>query len=78
MVCRGVRDGATETPLTEVKVVPETTYLGKSSIRDGTAHIDDWLVLFIIRFIGISFSTTTAIGYSYESNHACPRVMVVP
>ena len=29
VMCLGVRDGAAETLLTGVKVVPETTYLGK-------------------------------------------------
>ena len=55
VVCLGVRDGAAETLLTEVKVVPETTYLGKSSIGDGIAHIGDCscfiCVYYIIRFI---------------------------
>ena len=44
VVCLGVRDGAAETLLTGVKVVPETTDLGKSSFGDDTAHIDDWCV----------------------------------
>ena len=47
VVCRGVRDGAAETLLTGVKVVPETTHLGKSSIGDDTAHIGDYLCLFV-------------------------------
>ena len=54
VVCRGVRDGAAETLLTEVKVVPETTYLGKSSNRDGIAHIGDWLV-FIVLYVSLAF-----------------------
>ena len=62
VVCLGVRDGAAETLLTGVKVVPETTYLGKSSIGGDIAHIGDWFVFscvyYIIRFIGISSSTT--------------------
>ena len=62
VMCLGVRDGAAETLLTEVKVVPETTYLGKSSIGDGIAHIGDCScfigVYYIIRFIGNSSSTT--------------------
>ena len=61
VVCRGVRDGAAETLLTGVKVVPETMYLGKSSIGGDIAHIGDWFVFscvdYIIRFIGISSST---------------------
>eukprot|EP01048_Picozoa_sp_COSAG05_P017580 COSAG05_NODE_2421_length_3083_cov_4.710791_3_plen_79_part_00 len=55
-------DGAAETLLTGVKVVPETTYLGKSSIGGDIAHIGDWCVFscvyYIIRFIGNSSSTT--------------------
>ena len=47
VVCLGVRDGTAETLLTGVKVIPETTYLGKSSIRDDTAHIGDYLCLFV-------------------------------
>ena len=47
VMCLGVRDGAAETLLTEVKVVPETTYLGKSSIGDDIAHIGDYLCLFV-------------------------------
>ena len=62
VVCLGVRDGAAETLLTGVKVVPETIYLGKSSIGGDIAHIGDWFVFscvyYIIRFIGISSSTT--------------------
>ena len=65
VMCLGVRDGAAETLLTGVKVVPETMYLGKSSIGGDIAHIGDYLCLFvfiivilIIRFIGISSSTT--------------------
>ena len=62
MMCLGVRDGAAETLLTGVKVVPETMYLGKSSIGGDIAHIGDYLcficVYYIIRFIGISSSTT--------------------
>ena len=62
VMCLGVRDGAAETLLTGVKVVPETTYLGKSSIGGDIAHIGDWFVFscvyYITRFIGISSSTT--------------------
>ena len=62
VMCLGVRDGAAETLLTGVKVVPETMYLGKSSIGGDIAHIGDWCVFscvyYIIRFIGISSSTT--------------------
>ena len=62
VMCLGVRDGAAETLLTGVKVVPETAYLGKSSIGGDIAHIGDWFVFscvyYIIRFIGISSSTT--------------------
>ena len=62
VMCLGVRDGAAETLLTGVKVVPETMYLGKSSIGGDIAHIGDWFVFscvyYIIRFIGISSSTT--------------------
>ena len=47
VMCLGVRDGAAETLLTGVKVVPETTYLGKSSIGDDIAHIGDYLCLFV-------------------------------
>ena len=36
VVCLGVHDGAAETLLTGVKVVPETTYLGKSK----SAHMN--------------------------------------
>ena len=61
-MCLGVRDGAAETLLTGVKVVPETMYLGKSSIGGDIAHIGDWFVFscvyYIIRFIGISSSTS--------------------
>ena len=60
-MCLGVRDGAAETLLPEVEVVPETTYLGKSSIGDGITHIGDCscfiCVYYIIRFIGNSSST---------------------
>ena len=62
VMCLGVRDGAAETLLTGVKVVPETMYLGKSSIGGDIVHIGDWFVFscvyYIIRFIGISSSTT--------------------
>ena len=62
VMCLGVRDGAAEALLTGVKVVPETMYLGKSSIGGDIAHIGDWFVFscvyYIIRFIGISSSTT--------------------
>ena len=62
VMCLGVRDGAAETLLTGVKVVPETMYLGKSSIGGDIAHIGDWFVFscvyYIIRFIGNSSSTT--------------------
>ena len=62
VMCLGVRDGAAETLLTGVKVVPETIYLGKSSIGGDIAHIGDWCVFscvyYIIRFIGNSSSTT--------------------
>ena len=54
VVCLGVRDGAAETLLTGVKVVPETTDLGKSSFGDDTAHIDDWCV-FIILCVSLAF-----------------------
>ena len=47
VMCLGVRDGAAETLLTGVKVVPETMYLGKSSIGDDIAHIGDYLCLFV-------------------------------
>ena len=61
VMCLGVRDGAAETLLTGVKVVPETTHLGKSSIGNDIAHIGDWFVIscvyYTIRFIGISSST---------------------
>ena len=67
VVCLGVRDGAAETLLTGVKVVPETMYLGKSSIGGDIAHIGDWFVFscvyYIIRFIGISSSTTRRSRY---------------
>ena len=49
MMCLGVRDGAAETLLTGVKVVPETMYLGKSSIGGDIAHIGDYLCLFVIK-----------------------------
>ena len=69
VVCRGVHDGAAETLLTGVKVVPETMYLGKSSIGGDIAHIGDWFVFscvhYIIRFIGISSSTTRRSMNSY-------------
>ena len=57
VMCLGVRDGAAETLLTEVKVVPETTYLGKSSIGDGIAHIGDCscLFVFIILYVSSAF-----------------------
>ena len=62
VMCLGVRDGAAETLLTGVKVVPETMYLGKSSIGDGIAHIGDCscfiCVYYIIRFIVHSTCTT--------------------
>ena len=54
VVCLGVRDGAAETLLTGVKVVLETTDLGKSSFGDDTAHIDDWCV-FIILYVSLAF-----------------------
>ena len=47
VMCLGVRDGAAETLLTGVKVVPETMYLGKSSIGGDIAHIGDYLCLFV-------------------------------
>ena len=53
-MCLGVRDGVAETLLTGVKVVPETTYLGKSSIGDDIAHIGDWYV-FIILYVSLAF-----------------------
>ena len=53
-LCLGVRDGATETLLTGVKVVPETTYLGKSSIGDDIAHIGDYLCLFVFIILYVS------------------------
>ena len=77
VVCRGVRDGAAETLLTGVKVVPETTYLGKSSIRDGTAHIGDWCV-FIILYVPLAFLSPPctrgdlAWKYSLASRAECP------
>ena len=54
VVCLGVRDGAAETLLTGVKVVPETTYLGKSSIGDDIAHIGDYLCLFVFIILYVS------------------------
>ena len=63
MMCLGVRDGAAETLLTGVKVVPETMYLGKSSIGGDIAHIGDWFVFscvyYIIRFIGSTTRRST-------------------
>ena len=54
MMCLGVRDGAAETLLTGVKVVPETMYLGKSSIGDDIAHIGDYLCLFVFIILYVS------------------------
>ena len=54
VVCLGVRDGASETLLTEVKGIPEITDLGKLSFGDDTAHIDDWCV-FIILYVSLAF-----------------------
>ena len=54
MMCLGVRDGAAETLLTGVKVVPETIYLGKSSIGDDIAHIGDYLCLFVFIILYVS------------------------
>ena len=54
VMCLGVRDGAAETLLTGVKVVPETTYLGKSSIGDDIAHIGDYLCLFVFIILYVS------------------------
>ena len=54
MMCLGVRDGAAETLLTEVKVVPETMYLGKSSIGGDIAHIGDYLCLFVFIILYVS------------------------
>ena len=51
VVCLGVRDGAAETLLTEVKVVPEITYLGKSSVGGDAAHIGDWCVFSCVHYI---------------------------
>ena len=52
-------DDDSETLLTEVKVVPETTYLGKSSLGDGIAHIDlgdcSCLFVFIILYVSSAF-----------------------
>ena len=53
VVCLGVRDGAAETLLTGVKVVPETMYLGKSSIGDDIAHIGDWFVFSCVYYINV-------------------------
>ena len=54
VVCLGVRDGAAETLLTGVKVVPETMYLGKSSIGGDIAHIGDYLCLFVFIILYVS------------------------
>ena len=54
MMCLGVRDGAAETLLTGVKVVPETMYLGKSSIGGDIAHIGDYLCLFVFIILYVS------------------------
>ena len=59
VMCLGVRDGAAETLLTGVKVVPETIYLGKSSIGGDIAHIGDWCVFsceFIILYVSLACS----------------------
>ena len=61
VMCLGVRDGAAETLLTGVKVVPETMYLGKPSIGGDIAHIDDWFVFtcscvyYIILYVSLAF-----------------------
>ena len=52
--CRGVRDGAAETLLTEVKAVPEKTYFGKPSGRDDIAHIGDRYVFYYI-YVSLAF-----------------------
>ena len=54
VMCLGVRDGAAETLLTGVKVVPETMYLGKSSIGGDIAHIGDYLCLFVFIILYVS------------------------